>query len=188
MRITKYVEYIKEARKRGFGDLAIRNSLLEKGWPLNEIDLAFSFVQALNPEEEWHEKGEIEKRYASGENKIVLYIDDELLAMLEKRAKKNLLTLPNQVEDILRRSTLSQKNKKNIGNEKIDDKLVGLFSRKKTGPKKKHKKKKHNAKKEEKKKIRKARRHKRKIVKEEKKVGKIEKKVKRKSRRHMKKK
>jgi hypothetical protein len=181
MKITQYVEYIQEARRRGFGDLAIRNSLIEKGWPLNEIDLAFSYVQTLNSEEGWHEKGEIEREYYdSGENKIVLYIDDELLEMLEKRAKKNMLTLPQQVEDILRRSTLNQKNKKNAGNEKLDDNLVGIFSRKKTGPKSKKRKRK-QTKKEEKKKIRKVKRAKRK-------AEKIEKKIKRKGRRKKKKK
>jgi hypothetical protein len=147
MKITKYVEYIREARKRGFEELAIRNSLIEKGWPLNEIDLAFDYAQALSPE--YNREGE--RKENSENNKISIYIDDELLTMLEKRARKNMLTLPEQVEDILRRSTLNQKNKKSTGSEKLDDKLVGIFSRKRTGPKSK-KRKKHQIKKKKEKK------------------------------------
>jgi hypothetical protein len=30
MKITRYVEFIREARKRGFGDLTIRNELINK--------------------------------------------------------------------------------------------------------------------------------------------------------------
>lgn len=161
MKITRYAEYIEEARKRGFGDLAIRNSLLEKGWPLNEIDLAFNYLQTMDIEK----MKEGVKKHPSEKNKIVIYLDDEMLFMLEKRAKKNMLTLPQQIEDILRRSTLNQKGKKNVKSEKLDDNLVGLFSRKRTGPKRK---KKNNPKKEEKKKIRRAKRQKRKIIKEEK--------------------
>jgi hypothetical protein len=52
-------------------------------------------------------------------------------------------TLPDQIEDILRRSTYKSKTKrKALLKIKMDDKLVGLFSRKNTGPKAKSKKKK----------------------------------------------
>lgn len=180
MKIRRYVEFIRESRRRGFGDLTIRNALIDKGWPLNEINLAFNYVQTLSNAYKEESMDEPE------ENKVTIYLDNELLDKLDKRAKKNMLTLPEQIEDILRRSTLNQKNKKSAGSEKLDDNLVGLFSRKKTGPKSKKKKKK-NVKKEKRKEIRKARRHKRKIVKEKKKAEKIEKKVKRKSRRHKKK-
>lgn len=166
MKITRYVEYIQEARRRGFGDLAIRNSLLEKGWPLNEIDLAFNYIQTLDIEK--MKEGGM-KKHSSEKNKIVLYVDDELLTMLEKRSKKNMLTLPEQIEDILRRSTLSQKNKKSTGSEKLDDNLIGLFSRKNTGPKKK-KGKKQKIKKKERKKIRKIKRAKKKVEKIERKI------------------
>ena len=46
-----------------------------------------------------------------------------------------------QIEDILRRSTLSLKGKKSPYSPKVDDALVGIFSRKNTGPKSKSKKK-----------------------------------------------
>ena len=67
----------------------------------------------------------------------MIFLDDDLLKLLDKRAKKNMLNIPELIEDILRRSTLSQKGKKSIYDEKLDDKLVSVFSRKRTGPKKK---------------------------------------------------
>jgi hypothetical protein len=149
MKISKYVEFIKEARSRGFGDLVIRNALLEKGWPLNEINIAFNYISTMRDEEDEFEE------YKS-KNQITIFLEDDLLELLVKRARKNLLTLPELVEDILRRSTINQKGKKALINEKLDDRLVGLFSRKRTGPKhkRKHKKKVHRKKKhkEEKKK------------------------------------
>jgi hypothetical protein len=57
-----------------------------------------------------------------------------LLKMIEKRAKKNMLTLPEQIEDTLRRSCISLKKKPLISG-KIDDLLVSIFSRQKRGKK-----------------------------------------------------
>jgi hypothetical protein len=57
-----------------------------------------------------------------------------LLKLLEKRARRNMLTLPEQIEDTLRRSCLSMK-KKPLTSEKLDDLLVSLFSRRKRGKK-----------------------------------------------------
>ena len=54
----------------------------------------------------------------------MIFLDEELREALEKRAKKNMLTLPDQIEDILRRSTLNQKLKKSPPEDKMDDKLV----------------------------------------------------------------
>lgn len=154
MKIKRYVEFIREARRRGFGDLTIRNELINKGWPLNEINLAFNYVQTLSQAY----KGE--SMHEPDENKITIYLDDDLLEKLDKRARKNMLSLPEQIEDILRRSTLNQKNKKGAS-EKLDDNLVGLFSRKRTGPKSK-KKKKQSVKKKIKEEKKKVRRHKKK--------------------------
>jgi len=70
-------------------------------------------------------------------NQVTLYLSEELISVLEKRAKKNMFTISEQIEDILRRSTISQSKKKSIYDEKLDDTLVSLFSRKKTGRKKK---------------------------------------------------
>ena len=122
---TKLVEFIKEARKRGFGDTTIRDALMNHGWPIKEVESAFV---SLAP------------RYKS-KNQVTLFLDEEVLELLEKRAKKNMFTVSEQIEDILRRSVLSLKNKKKTTtNEKIDDTLLKIFSRKNTGPKKKSKK------------------------------------------------
>jgi len=115
------VDFINEARRRGFGDFEIREALSSHGWPIEEVEKAFA---ALAPKDRI-------------KNQINLFLDDELLKGLEKRAKKNMFTLPEQIEDILRRSVLSQSKKKSIYDEKLDDTLVSIFSRKNTGPKKK---------------------------------------------------
>jgi hypothetical protein len=116
------VDFVKEARKRGFGDTTIRNALLSKNWPVTEIEKAFTSL--------------IEKAHLK--NEVRLFFDDDILTALEKRAKKNLLSLPEQIEDIVRRSTINQKSKGSVSsyNEKLDDSLIGLFSRKRTGRKK----------------------------------------------------
>lgn len=114
----KLVKFIREARKRGFSELQIRKPLVEKGWLLNEIDAAF---YALNPKPKF-------------KNKIELFLDSEVINLLEKRAKKNLMTLPEQIEDILRRSCSIQL-RKTRPQEKLDDLLVSIFSRRKKGRK-----------------------------------------------------
>ena len=64
-----------------------------------------------------------------------MFLDSDLLALLEKRAKKNMFTLSEQIEDILRRSCLSLK-KGSYKAEKLDDSLVAIFSRERRGRKK----------------------------------------------------
>jgi len=73
--------------------------------------------------------------------KITILIDDKEEKILKKRAKKNLFSLREQIEDIIRRSCVraSHGAYKPI---KIDDKLVAIFSREKRGRKKKKTKKK----------------------------------------------
>ena len=44
-----------------------------------------------------------------------------------------MLTVGEQIEDILRRSTVSLSKRKSVYDEKLDDKLVGLFSRRRGG-------------------------------------------------------
>ena len=116
----KLVKFIKQARKRGCSDKTIKDALVNHGWPIIEVENAF--VSLVN-------------RYKS-KNQVILYLDTEVLEKIDKRAKKNLLTIPEQIEDILRRSTINQKNKKSGSEEKLDDNLIALFSRKNTGPKK----------------------------------------------------
>ena len=67
---------------------------------------------------------------------ITITIDDDVKKVVEKRAKKNLMSLREQIEDIVRRSAVSTKSgtKTTI---KTDDKLVGIFSRQKSGRKRK---------------------------------------------------
>lgn len=110
---TSLVKFIQEARKRGFDDWQIREPLLKKGWPLEEVESAF-----LSLKQKFHFK-----------NKVCVFLDSDMLKILEKRAKRNMFTLSEQIEDILRRSCLNLK--KATGKEKIDDMLVSLFSRRK---------------------------------------------------------
>lgn len=110
----KLVEFIKEARKRGFDDFQIRNPLIRQGWAVNEIERAFS---SLKPKYKF-------------KNKVTIFLDSELLKRLEKRAEKNMFTLTEQIEDILRRSALNTR-KKTSTEEKVDDKFITFFSRKK---------------------------------------------------------
>jgi len=67
---------------------------------------------------------------------ITIQLSDEEATILEKRAKKNFLTLKEQIEDIVRRSAISYK-KGTVRKIKVDDRLVDIFSRQKTGRKKK---------------------------------------------------
>jgi len=73
--------------------------------------------------------------------KLTINLDDKEVKILEKRAKKNFLSLKEQVEDIIRLSCI-RASKGTYNPIKIDDKLVGIFSREKRGRKKKVKKKK----------------------------------------------
>lgn len=73
--------------------------------------------------------------------KITIDIDEKVKKILSKRAKRNLLNLREQIEEILRSSAVRTKNKPGYRQIKIDDKLVAMFSREKRGRKKKVKKK-----------------------------------------------
>lgn len=115
----KLVKFVREARKKGFSDLDIREPLLKKGWPLDEIEKAFL---------------ELKPKYKF-KNQVSIFLDNEILKVLEKRAKKNIFTIGEQIEDILRRSCLNIKT--GYKAPKCDDTLVEIFSRQKKGRKKK---------------------------------------------------
>ena len=70
--------------------------------------------------------------------KITIEFDEKVLKKLKARAGKNLLSVREQIEDIVRRSTV------NFGSAvrriKIDDRLVSIFSRQRSGRKRKKKK------------------------------------------------
>jgi len=72
--------------------------------------------------------------------KLTISLDEDEVKILRRRANKNLLTLREQVEDIIRRSCV--RSGKGYIRFKVDDKLVGIFSREKRGRKKKKVKKK----------------------------------------------
>ena len=72
-----------------------------------------------------------------GKKSISLRFDSELLELIEKRAEKNLLSKEELIEDIVRRSMLSYKDKSKTIQGKTDDPLVNVFSRDRRGRKKK---------------------------------------------------
>jgi len=113
----KLVNFITEARKRGFSDTQIKNALIKNNWPDNTVEGAFNFLQP---------KYKIK-------NQVCVFLSDEILKVLEKRSKKNMLTIHEQIEDILRRSCIRKST--SISQEKIDDFLVSVFSRSPKGRK-----------------------------------------------------
>jgi hypothetical protein len=75
---------------------------------------------------------------------FTINLSKEELLLLQKRGKKNFLSVKEQIEDILRRSIVSYKKRSRRGlpQIKIDDRLVGVFSRDSRGRKRKKKTKK----------------------------------------------
>jgi len=71
--------------------------------------------------------------------KITISLDDEERSILQKRASKNLFTVKEQIEDIIRRSLISYKGKSPRSRFKADDKLIRIFSRERRGRKRKKK-------------------------------------------------
>ncbi len=105
------VHFIKEARLRGFDDIKIEEALLSNGWQVDTVEDAFASL----------------KIPVKFKNKICIYLDPEILKKINARAKRNLFTISEQIEDILRRSVVN--TKKTFKPEKLDDMLVALFSR-----------------------------------------------------------
>jgi predicted transcriptional regulator len=54
-------------------------------------------------------------------------VDHEIYQRLEKRAKKEFQSVPELAEQVLRRSVI---NMKSSPSDKLEDKFIGLFSRK----------------------------------------------------------
>lgn len=69
--------------------------------------------------------------------RITINLNDDEIKILKKRSKLNLLTLREQIEDIIRRSCITYSKKSTSRKIKVDDKLVAIFSRQKSGRKKK---------------------------------------------------
>ena len=74
--------------------------------------------------------------------KVTINIDEDVKKIIAGRAKRNLLTLREQIEDILRKSAVRTKTGLSYSRLKVDDRLVGIFSREKRGRKRKKKRKK----------------------------------------------
>ncbi|MEK6899091.1 MAG: hypothetical protein AABW79_03275 [Nanoarchaeota archaeon] len=107
------VKFIKQGRARGFDDYQLREPLIKNGWDIRDIEEAFaSFKQPLK-----------------FKNKISVWLDNDILKIIEKRANRNLMTTGEQIEDIIRRSAVNVKPSKKT--EKLDDKFIAFFSRKK---------------------------------------------------------
>ena len=70
---------------------------------------------------------------------ITINISEHEKKLLKERAKRNLFTIKEQIEDIIRRSCRSQKSrsKSQSREPKIDDKLVNIFSKPRKSKKKK---------------------------------------------------
>lgn len=103
--------FIQEARKRGFSDSQIHKALEEKNYPENMIESAFS---KLNPKFKL-------------KNQICIFLSSEMIQKLQTRANRNMFTLSEQIEDILRRSCTK---KGALKEEKLDDTFIRFFSRK----------------------------------------------------------
>jgi len=115
------VDFILEARKRGFSDFEIKKVLIDNKWEERIIDEAFKEINLTN------------LKKSNIKNQVCIFISDDILSVLEKRAKKNLMNLEEQIQDILRRSCVRKKT--TIQQEKIDDLLVSCFSRQRKGKK-----------------------------------------------------
>ena len=72
--------------------------------------------------------------------KITVSLSDDEVKILEKRAKKNILSLAEQIEDIVRRSCISYKEGSTSSKVSPDDRLISIFSREMRGRKKRKKK------------------------------------------------
>jgi hypothetical protein len=60
---------------------------------------------------------------------LTITIDDEIQKIIARRAKKNLLTLREQIEEIVRQSAVRTKSGQSAGKMSTDDRLVEIFSR-----------------------------------------------------------
>jgi hypothetical protein len=119
MSIKILKDFISKARERGFSDSIIKNALEEKGWPYKKIEEGFLATQP-------------KLKY---KNQVCLFLSNDIINVLEKRSRKNMFTLSEQIQDILRRSCM--KKSTSLKTDNIDDLLIKCFSRSQKGRKKK---------------------------------------------------
>lgn len=122
----KIVEFILECRKRGFDDWQIKEPLLKAGWQEAIVNEAFTYLANKN-------KKKAKSTSPPIKNAITIYLDDDLVKVINARAKKNLMNFNEQVEDILRRSCINIKKQRSTIDKDLDDKFIGLFSRRTSG-------------------------------------------------------
>ena len=118
------VNFTREVKRRGYSNDEIITPLLKRGWTIQEIDSAFK-------ESEKNQK-KTNKELKQGKEKVEIYLNKDIHEIIRKRSRKNMLSIPEQIEDIIRRSCISTKLRK-ASNEKLDDLLVGIFSRRRSG-------------------------------------------------------
>lgn len=129
---SELVRFIKEARKRGFEDWQIREPLIQQGWFTGEIKEAFEEVKEEENKKLKKKQVVNNKVVYVYKNSITIHLDSDIIKIIEKRAKKNMLTPTEQIEDIIRRSCINTK-KKTETQDNVDDLFLKLFSRKASG-------------------------------------------------------
>ena len=72
--------------------------------------------------------------------RITLELEQKIIDVIKKRADRGLFSLKEQMEDILRKSAARTKLKRRTRPLKVDDSMVGIFSRQKSGRRKRKKK------------------------------------------------
>ncbi len=118
------VSFIIKARRAGYSDALITKLLISNNWPKDLVKEGFLDIDK--------QSNKIKTKQAvGGKVKTFAYLDKNVIKSLEARAKKNLFTLNEQIEDILRRSVVGQKKGSNFY-DKVDDPFIGIFSRKAT--------------------------------------------------------
>lgn len=111
------IDFVIEAQSRGFNEYQITAPLIREGWSLKDIEKALEHVKKAKQGQRIKTKMD-----------VFLELDSEVVGILERRAKRNKMTLKEQMQDILRRSAIN--NTASGEDEKLDDRLVGIFSRK----------------------------------------------------------
>jgi hypothetical protein len=126
------LKYIIECRKLGFEDFEIRIPLLENGWELSVVQEAFDSIKKEEDKKLKTKKTSGQKTIYVYKNSMTIHLSESVFTTISKRAKRNMLTPEEQVEDIVRRSCVNTKKSDEI-KDNVDDIFLKLFSRKNNG-------------------------------------------------------
>lgn len=126
------IDFIKTCKQQGYEDFQIRIPLLEKGWPLDEVQRAFYEIKQSESKKLKKEIKRDHKTVYVYKNSMTIHLSEDVFKTISKRAKKNMLSEEEQVEDIVRRSCVNVK-KNSEPKDDVDDLLLKLFSRKNCG-------------------------------------------------------